>query len=73
MDIHVELGNDQLFFNISDFLTASLPHDEINFRGAALPHVTLYMTDFKNDSMSEIIQMYESMLVSLDACRLHEY
>lgn len=62
LDIHVEIGSDQLFRGISRQLQPMLPNNQIDFRTTALPHVTLYLTEFVNRTIPRAISMYDMAL-----------
>lgn len=58
LDVHLEFGNDAFFKELNDELHQLLPHDEIDLRNIAMPHVTLYMTSFLNYTLSSVSNQY---------------
>jgi hypothetical protein len=65
LDIHLELGQESFWQELNWKLHKLLKHDDIDFSTTALPHVTLYMTDFRNDSLPTIYNMYVRMCLAL--------
>lgn len=60
-DVHIEFGDDDFFKALNDELHLLLPHDEIDLRNVAKPHVTLYMTEFRNGTQMSLINKFVSL------------
>jgi hypothetical protein len=58
LDIHIEFEDDAFFNKINDELHELLPNNQINFRTTAMPHVTLYLTEFRNYSVIQVVNVY---------------
>jgi len=67
LDIHLEFGDEAFFDELNDELHQLLPHDEIDLRRVAKPHVTLYMTSFLNFSLPLVMN---GCVLSLLGCFL---
>lgn len=65
LDVHLEFGDEDFFNGLSDELHQLLPHDEIDLRNVAKPHVTLYMTSFLNFTLPMVLNEYVLSLSSL--------